>query len=418
MKSKFEQLIKNKVDNFEFDYDPKEWDRLEKKLKTNMPKPKGPNYLLYMGVACIAIITGIVLYNNRPQPDSIQSAPKTGQTAPANPQMIEKTSPQEIKQDQNTVESSKSSVVNQTSKLNSNKFPELENTGLFQPTTLINTLSIEKPKENLITPINNYASNDTKINFSIIQSENEGCTPFTVEFKGGKEPINATYTWDFGDGTTYVGFSTNHTYIQAGNFRPSLTVNYANNSSTFSSNINAKEAPVSIMSWTSEENTNIYTFTSNSSNAIGTEWFLNNQFVSNNEKFTKEFFKNDNSNIKLITKNYNGCTDTLSENITIKINFNFKPMPNAFSPDGDGKNDEFGPVADDFSNVDYHFVIYDKLGTIVFETNNPSKKWDGINQRTNKIASTTPDVFVWKIVIKDQYNNTHTKTGSVTLIFK
>ncbi len=50
-------------------------------------------------------------------------------------------------------------------------------------------------------------------------------------------------------------------------------------------------------------------------------------------------------------------------------------VPDAFTPNGDGKNDYFLPM---LVNVDeYHIYIYDRWGQLVFETKNMSEYWDG-----------------------------------------
>jgi gliding motility-associated-like protein len=54
-------------------------------------------------------------------------------------------------------------------------------------------------------------------------------------------------------------------------------------------------------------------------------------------------------------------------------------LPSAFTPNGDGKNDVFGPGDNychpDFS--DYSFNIYNRWGQMVFQSVNAGEKWDG-----------------------------------------
>ena len=50
-------------------------------------------------------------------------------------------------------------------------------------------------------------------------------------------------------------------------------------------------------------------------------------------------------------------------------------MPNAFSPNNDGKNDKFGPKGQYYKL--HEFVIKNRFGETVFETANPSEKWNG-----------------------------------------
>ncbi len=51
-------------------------------------------------------------------------------------------------------------------------------------------------------------------------------------------------------------------------------------------------------------------------------------------------------------------------------------IPNAFSPNGDGRNDTFGPIAA-CETGDYHFQVYSRWGGLVFESTEPGIFWDG-----------------------------------------
>jgi gliding motility-associated-like protein len=50
-------------------------------------------------------------------------------------------------------------------------------------------------------------------------------------------------------------------------------------------------------------------------------------------------------------------------------------LPNAFSPNGDGKNDSFGPIG----KVPHEFsmLIYNRFGEMVFKSNNTESRWNG-----------------------------------------
>ena len=50
-------------------------------------------------------------------------------------------------------------------------------------------------------------------------------------------------------------------------------------------------------------------------------------------------------------------------------------MPNAFTPDGDGLNDTFGAVGEGIS--EYHLVVFNRWGEVVFESLDVNTKWDG-----------------------------------------
>lgn len=52
-------------------------------------------------------------------------------------------------------------------------------------------------------------------------------------------------------------------------------------------------------------------------------------------------------------------------------------VPNSFTPNGDGENDEFKPVFNDVNLLNYHLQIYASWGELVFDSQRVDKAWDG-----------------------------------------
>src|SRR6185369_17157688 len=80
-----------------------------------------------------------------------------------------------------------------------------------------------------------------------------------------------------------------------------------------------------------------------------------------------------NTTYTLTATNDEGCTASKSMRAIV-----FSPfyMPNAFTPNGDGKNDVFRiPPGSSLSLEE--FSIYDRWGTRIFSTQNIDKGWDG-----------------------------------------
>jgi gliding motility-associated-like protein len=107
----------------------------------------------------------------------------------------------------------------------------------------------------------------------------------------------------------------------------------------------------------------------------------------------------------------NGCSG--ADTITV---FDKKCMwgfyaPSAFSPNGDRKNDEFRPLL--FGKVkQYRFAVYNRWGTLIFQTADPYKGWDG------RIGGTAQPngVFVWTCSYQLEGAPPKTEKGAVTLI--
>lgn len=101
----------------------------------------------------------------------------------------------------------------------------------------------------------------------------------------------------------------------------------------------------------------------------------------------------------------------LSDSVLVVINKGFYfYIPNAFTPNNDGLNDFFGPIANLIS--DYTMTIYNRWGQKIFQTISLAKNWDG------KFLGVPQDsgVFVYTVSFKDPDKKTHFYKGSFTLI--
>jgi gliding motility-associated-like protein len=78
--------------------------------------------------------------------------------------------------------------------------------------------------------------------------------------------------------------------------------------------------------------------------------------------------------VKVLTEY--GCLDSASvtyDNIQPCCKFSY---PNAFTPNGDGKNDGFKVIT--YGNTwDYKLAVYNRWGQMVFLTYDPGAYWDG-----------------------------------------
>jgi gliding motility-associated-like protein len=85
-------------------------------------------------------------------------------------------------------------------------------------------------------------------------------------------------------------------------------------------------------------------------------------------------------------------------------------VPNTFTPNGDGKNDVLYARSPLVSDI--HFVVADRWGQIVFETNDINKGWDG--NFNGKPCN--PDVFGYYITYRCNNGQESFKKGNITLI--
>jgi len=108
----------------------------------------------------------------------------------------------------------------------------------------------------------------------------------------------------------------------------------------------------------------------------------------------------------------NNCTKSDSIQITSCTALTYFYLPTAFTPNGDGLNDTFRPISNEI--VDFHLIIYNRWGQMVFETSDFGKGWDG----TFKGSYCAPGVYTYILTYRDTQTSSNTKkiTGFVTLV--
>jgi gliding motility-associated-like protein len=115
-------------------------------------------------------------------------------------------------------------------------------------------------------------------------------------------------------------------------------------------------------------------------------------------------------NVSLSVENNLGCYDTLTKAIA-KLQSCYI-VPNAFTPNGDGKNDYLYPL-NAFSAINLEFRVFNRYGQLVFETKDWSRRWDGTINGDLQPAGT----YVWTLQYTDgSSGKTFFLKGTSTLI--
>jgi gliding motility-associated-like protein len=114
----------------------------------------------------------------------------------------------------------------------------------------------------------------------------------------------------------------------------------------------------------------------------------------------------------VLVSNAAGCQSTDSITINILTNCDDIQFANAFSPNGDGYNEFFGPLGNLFLVNNYSFSIFNRYGELVFKSDNPYQKWDGMYK--GKIYFNTSFVWVATYVYRGKIKKT--QKGNVSLL--
>jgi gliding motility-associated-like protein len=130
---------------------------------------------------------------------------------------------------------------------------------------------------------------------------------------------------------------------------------------------------------------NTVTVTNQSYQSVGFSWYCTNG-SSSTSSTTASFIISTPGlyGVTLIAYGVNGCNDTLEKSIVINDTTGYYPpyiklpLPNVFTPNGDGVNDGFAPVMRYVK--DMNILIMDRWGKRVFEVKGPNEKWYGQNE--------------------------------------
>lgn len=223
-----------------------------------------------------------------------------------------------------------------------------------------------------------------------------------------------SYKWDFGDGNTSTQVEPGHKYNNIGFYTIKL---WAYNSATCnkvdstSLTIEVRPSPTASFTYlplvpiTNEP----YSFTNTSQNAALYNWNFGDG-TGSQENNPSHFYKRTGEYIVcLIASNKEGCTDTICKPILADVR-PLADIPNAFSPNGDGKNDILYVRGAAIQTV--NLKIYNRWGQMVFETNDMNIGWDG----TYKGKPQEMEAYAYVLHVTFVDETTFYKRGNISLL--
>lgn len=251
----------------------------------------------------------------------------------------------------------------------------------------------------------------------------EGCDPFFVIFNVQDTTGGATVTWNFGDGTVVNGppAPVGHTYMDPGVFDVKVTAHWPNgcdDDSTFSDMIIVAAVPDAQFTWSpnpaSTLDPTVHFAEQARPYAVMWSWDLAglDTAMSPDPVFV---FPNDVGGhypVQLVVANYLGCTDTIVRTIEVMDEF-LVFVPTAFTPDGDGVNEQLFVLGDDIDTQAFVLNIFNRWGQMVFSTEDRSIGWDGTFG-----GKPVPDgVYNWKLEARSLWTGiSHKLSGHVSVL--
>jgi len=194
---------------------------------------------------------------------------------------------------------------------------------------------------------------------------------------------NLDYTWNLGDGNMSKQNPAKHKYQTAETaYDVFVIIKTADGCADTSETkvVYVYDKPIADFNyWSLEPSTGAipYTFKDSSLNATGYNWTIDNK-VFNEKLITYNFKQVGTQQIKLRVVNNAGCADSITKSVIVESPSRVY-MAQSFTPNADGLNDFFGPEY--LAPVkDFYFAIFNRWGEKIFETKDPTQKWDGSYQ--------------------------------------
>ncbi len=230
--------------------------------------------------------------------------------------------------------------------------------------------------------------------------ELKDCAPFRASFQFNMSPAAApaaSLSW-LVNGQTFAGNNFEYYVTEPGKYPILGKVTDVNGcTDTFTAMIEGYSKPVADFYFSPDqpvEGMDPVQFTDGSVGAVSFDWFFGSNHQRSDQRNPEFTFEHPGTYpVALVVSNAWGCSDTIIRPVVVVPDFAVY-VPNAFTPDGDGLNDLFGPVMRGVES--YHLVIMNRWGEQLFETSSFDASWDG----SFKGKPCKEDVYIWLLEAK------------------
>jgi gliding motility-associated-like protein len=249
------------------------------------------------------------------------------------------------------------------------------------------------------------------------QTPARGCAPYNAVFNN-TSVAGQTFQWDFGDGGTSNQINPTHLYNVSGTYTITMIANdpnTCNKTDTTRFTINVFSLPKSNFNFAPDpplENTPT-TFTNLSSpDAILFFWKFGDGdtlLTTSRANVLHQYNATGSFSTCLTVSNVAGCADSVCRLVRAVVN-PAVDVPNAFTPLSGDVNSKI--MVRGFGISKMRFIIWNRWGQKVFETNDRFAGWDG----KFKGAVQPMDVYAYTLEVEFFDGTKATKKGDITLI--
>ncbi|MEO5572015.1 MAG: PKD domain-containing protein [Bacteroidia bacterium] len=228
-------------------------------------------------------------------------------------------------------------------------------------------------------------------------------------------PAGSTFQWNFGDNGVSSVENPSHVFTAPGTYPITLVINTQEMcTDTLTDDINIMFFPLPQADFKAEPSVvNVFnssvSFVDKSLYAVTWNWTFGDGAQSAEQNPKHYFDEIGKYSVKLVITNIAGCVSEYSDPVLITPFY----VPNAFTPNGDGMNDEFFNAGYIMDISSYDMMIFNRWGQKVFENNDYHKFWNGLDRNNNPSPEGT---YVYSIKVITKTGKPFEYQGSVALV--
>lgn len=246
-----------------------------------------------------------------------------------------------------------------------------------------------------------------------------GCAPLTVSFVNQSltQSSSVGYIYDFGDGNQAASGTTSHIYTEPGIYDVSFFIQNLNG--CIDSDHVLKQGIIEVVPTPRAGfvlNPEVVSVIDPTFKVVdGSEGSTSCKYTFDDMVFEECSFEHTLINlvrqpIVQVVENEYGCRDRIEKEIIISDHLIY--IPNSFTPNEDGINDVFYPVATGAQNIS--MVIFNRWGQVVYENYNDTEGWNGSS--LNREYYSPAGLYPYIITLTDNLGWNFEYKGTVRLL--
>jgi gliding motility-associated-like protein len=418
----FDSLVRKSLEGFEMPYDPNAWARFESQLPK--PAPTKGSYLI-KGLGAAALIGGIAvsafmlwptdrdivaLNGNETQEtvapaDASVSGQQTGNASSIekNPDLTRNnvTAKEQrlAEPGKNGSEAVAASAVDEEGRIISGSGSEQQDSP-----RVANPDPKDRPSE---------AKKPLELNLQLKMSRSSVCAGEEVRLMAVTGTGGLEFEWHFSDGEERSRSETARRFDVPGNYDVTLVAKRDGQLWERQASIEVRPVPKAEFEM-ERPYAGIPLYLLNATVQTGDvyRWAFSDGRVADGSETRQLFRRKGDAVAELMVTNAQGCTATAKKSEQVNDDFRLFAV-NTFTPNGDGKNDDFLPKALEVMDCAFEMVVRDMNGREVHRTTSLDSPWNG---RENNIGVLLPaGPYIWTVVLKNSVVNDPVFRGEITL---